>query len=577
MKKILFIALIVLIFFVPLTHAAPITSPIESWTATYNTGTEFREKAYDVATDSEGNVIIAGTIGYPINSTSHYKGFIVKYSPQGEKLWQYTDDQECWNPYVGVTLDSKDNIIFGRTLVVGFGGAGTQITEFDGEGGIIWSKSYGTAYLKSVGVDSQDNIIILYGSSAYRLSKYDSGGGIIWEKTGKEEASKVAVDSQDNIVITTCRKKIMDYKVLTVIKYDSGGAEAWKIDGPYLGSGSCSYMGVAVDSGDNILIATGRSLFRYSPAGKGKGSMNYLSNWHGLYAKDLIIDSADNVIITHYLQYFTSGDNIFDIFTLALNPDWTYKWAAVSGGIINKESHAIATDSEDNVIVAGEIGYENVKPLQINAFVVKYTENVPGGPVFIKPTPGLLYDYKLCDNLLFRWLPGPESTGTYYISAKLDGEQAVTDFEIKGTQLPLDYKWVETEADDGIWEYWVCNGKNNYQCTEHRFITKDTTPELEQPIEQTVTTGYAFKWSAIENAKRYVIKMTGLIGPKEWTVDNPLYFSLMSSNSHILTPVEYKALKGTEFTWSVSATCNTLPDVKYMSKLDYSEPEVFYK
>jgi len=99
-----------------------------------------------------------------------------------------------------------------------------------------------------------------------------------------------------------------------------------------------------------------------------------------------------------------------------------------------------------------------------------------------------------------------------------------------------------------------------------------------QPIESPVEPGYEFLWEPIVNTKNYVARLTGFIGPKEWTEGDPLYINLRTPTaSHVLTQAEYNVLKGEEFTWTVAATCNTLPDMDYMSRLEYPQPEVFYK
>lgn len=65
------------------------------WTSTFES--EFDASAFDVAVDSAGNALVAGSLA---DSTGRRLGLLVKYSPDGEQVWSdtYRLDSDNWCP-----------------------------------------------------------------------------------------------------------------------------------------------------------------------------------------------------------------------------------------------------------------------------------------------------------------------------------------------------------------------------------------------------------------------------------------------------------------------------------------------
>ncbi len=267
-----------------------------------------------VATDSRGNVIV---VGYEYNgSDDDWK--VISYSPAGEINWQQSYDGTFGHDIPrAVAVDSKDDVI-----VVGSENNGSdddwKIISYSPLGTINWQQSYDggngddTAY--AVGVDSDDNVIVagrVRGGSDddWKIISFSALGGINWQRSydgrnGDDSPHKIAVDSKDNVIVAGYEHNgsDVDWKV---ISYSSTGATNW--EGSYdSGSGDEEALNVSVDSNGNAVVVGTKD------AGCG-------SDWH-------------------IISYSPSG---------AIN------WQQSYSGNSNDWPLAVASDSDNNAVVAG--------------------------------------------------------------------------------------------------------------------------------------------------------------------------------------------------------------------------------
>lgn len=126
------------------------------WEKTFSSGGSW-DYSYGVVTDSLDNVIVSG---YNENSVSEWASIIVKYSPDGTKLWDIIDDTEPRWSYK-VAVDSYNNIIAagGRYLSYDW-----LTKKYDPNGNKIWERSFDFAgdYDEgcAVAIDSKNDIIV---------------------------------------------------------------------------------------------------------------------------------------------------------------------------------------------------------------------------------------------------------------------------------------------------------------------------------------------------------------------------------------------------------------------------------
>lgn len=235
----------------------PLTNTL-AW-YTYTLTQSAATSARSVATDSSGNVYVAGTG----NDGSNYI-ILAKYNPAGVLQWQRKLNQGSSPDAVGyVALDSS-----GNPYIAGRIGLYCAIAKYNSSGVLQWQRKLenfvGTITPKGITIDSSNNILItgIYfdstGPDLYMfVVKYNSSGTIQWQRqfysgpSGKGEGFGVATDSSGNVYVTGEDNQI------TLNKYNSSGTLQWQKKLTY-GTAS-SGRGITIDSLDNIYIVAANS------------------------------------------------------------------------------------------------------------------------------------------------------------------------------------------------------------------------------------------------------------------------------------------------------------------------------
>ena len=358
---------------------------VELWHKAYDSG--YGDWAFDVAVDSEDNVIVTG---YTTNEDGNNDYYTIKYDQDGNEIWNKSYDGGYNDEAHGVAVDSNDNVI-----VTGYsnitGDYDYYTIKYDKDGNEIWSEAYDDGnpdWAMGVAVDSQDNIIVTgdsrpSGGSSYLTIKYNQNGTEIWNNpTGGNEAFGVAVDSEDNVIVTG--QAGYPYGYWHTIKYHgANGTQIWLVT--YGGGGDNEGHRVAVDSEDNIIV-TGTSqpyftyanfwdyhTIKYDHNAKEIWSKTY-ENGYANWPMGLAVDSADNVIVT---GYSSNGSTDYNYYTIIYDKDGNEIASATYDNGYDDEAMGVAVDSEDNIIVTGHSSNENGNK---DYYTIKYeTVTVPAG------------------------------------------------------------------------------------------------------------------------------------------------------------------------------------------------------
>lgn len=305
--------------------------------------------ALRVATDSENNVILVGPGGETVTELPY--GAIVKYGPNGDFIWSDhrlvsiidgSVSQSCKTVSI---KQSSNKIIADLTKRYQYLKSTFSFPKAQRLFG-KWVRFY------DVVVDSNDDIIVV-GEIQHRLTeelrtvyviKYNSDGHVLWDRiykrywlTPRDLATGVAIDSKEDIFVSIKSKE----------------------------KNSDDYKGWILKLSSNSGLKLGESIYH------GKTAIFY----------DVAVDSEDNVFVAGH--YPTSGAMKVVKYSndLTLLNEW-------GPSILPIEPHAIDVDPNDNIIVAGHIGF----PSQKKQYVVKFSSD--GNVLWSNKSTesGILYD-----------------------------------------------------------------------------------------------------------------------------------------------------------------------------------------
>lgn len=216
---------------------------------------------------------------------------------------------------------------------------------------LLWEKLGITGEAYDVAVDSKNNVIVVGNSG---IMKYNSNGNLIWNILTNNLQS-VAVDSKDRIIVTgpvvSASTKI----------YDPNGNLLKEISFP-------GYE-ISVDSNDNIVVIGGLSTTKYDSS----GNLILTISWGGNAGT---VDSKGNILISDY------GSGNFN--TRKYDPNGNFLWLKVFDSGYNDTIYGVATDSFDNVIVAGYY----YPPSITGTVIIKYS---PDGTKILEMTDNTEY------------------------------------------------------------------------------------------------------------------------------------------------------------------------------------------
>ena len=336
-----------------------------------------QQNATAIATDAQGNVIVAGYFDGAIDfgggplygapcSSGRFWSFLAKLGPNGEHIWSKrfaNDSSQDSNRLRRMRVDASGNIVitgsfngkveFGGGLVTTSQARGVFVARFDSSGQHLWSKAYGGpagSYSDSygLGVDPSGSVGIAgvfsgsidvgggtmtsAGQQDVFIARFDSAGVPQWSKrfggTAQEWARDAAADDNGNLLVAGSFGASVDFGLGPVnttgyddgfvVKYDASGAAQWA--SVFKGSQSQMAMSVHADHAGNAIAG---------------GHFYGASTFAG--------------------TSLTAPDTMSDLFLVKLTsagaPVWVQKFAGSSSEYID----GLGSDSSNNVLLAGSI------------------------------------------------------------------------------------------------------------------------------------------------------------------------------------------------------------------------------
>lgn len=200
------------------------------------------DRAWSLAVDSDGNVVVVGffggTIGFggtPLVSAGSWDVFVVKLDPAGNTLWSKRFGDAQQQEAHSVAIDASGNIVvagmfwgavdFGGGPLTSAGATDMFVVKLDSAGNHSWSKSFGNTVNQNatnVAVSASGDVYVTgtcagaidfgagpvaaIGDSDAFLLSLDSTGGHRWSKrwgagNAYQGGSSVAVDSSNDVVV----------------------------------------------------------------------------------------------------------------------------------------------------------------------------------------------------------------------------------------------------------------------------------------------------------------------------------------------------------------------------------------
>jgi hypothetical protein len=303
----------------------------------YSGKAEYNDRFYDIAVDSENNVVVVGSksgnwTGYSLGSY-HNAWWVQKYSPDGqtllwEILWQDTYSS-AWQSALGVHIDAQDNVYVAGSSFGGWG-SGPQhqwvIYKYNKDGQVLLGPIkvnfvnyiYLQDYAYDVTVDAAGDIYAvgirgvsgteggIYNNLDWHVRKFSGmTGATIWQDTYSgpanllDYATGAVLDSQGNLLVTgytnkgTNNSTNINYDWL-MIKYDGAtGARLWmQTYESRPGASEACYKAV-VDNNDDFYVCG-----NVNPAGVLQRRIAKISGIDGATLAEAIWQSDNNGSLT---------------------------------------------------------------------------------------------------------------------------------------------------------------------------------------------------------------------------------------------------------------------------------------
>ncbi len=260
------------------------SSGTKQWTK--QLGSSGLDSANGITIDSSGNVYVTGMTfgGLDWNTSAGANDlFVVKYNSSGTKQWTEQLGSASSDFANGVATDSSGNVYVAGVTYGGLDGNSNQdnadlfVVKYNSSGTKQWTKQYGTGEYdeaRGVATDSSGNVYVVGGtkgnlngiSNSGRTDafviKFNSSGTKQWTKKlgtwQNDLANGVATDSSGNVYVAGGTYGGLDNNTnagnsdLFVVKYNSSGTKQWT---KQLGTSSNDYAyGVATDSSGNVYL-----------------------------------------------------------------------------------------------------------------------------------------------------------------------------------------------------------------------------------------------------------------------------------------------------------------------------------
>jgi hypothetical protein len=359
-----------LVLFTHLTYS----QATQEWAARFNGPGNSNDRAWSVATDTDGNVYVTGdSYSGTSNSTRDYS--TIKYNSAGVFQWESRYDGPGNNEDVALSIAVD---AFGNSYVAGYSlGGSTETTEdiatvkYNSSGVQQWVARYnGTGNARDQGfairVDATGNVYVTghtngggYGDVV--TLKYDPNGNLLWDRViaagGTGVGYALAVDGVGNAHVTGWKSGDM-----VTVKYDASGTQQWLQTFNGAANGQDQALSIALDGSANVYVTgwstgSGSGLDVATIKYDASGVQQWVQTFNGSanstdFARGIVVDSGGNVYSG--ASVFSSGTN-FDFAIIKYQSSGTQEWVHTYDGPGHADDQiwGVALDGLSNVYATG--------------------------------------------------------------------------------------------------------------------------------------------------------------------------------------------------------------------------------
>jgi hypothetical protein len=290
------------------------------WTRYYDSGES--ECLYRVTLDRQGNIICAG---WSSNDTIEAQCLVIKFSPDGNFMWERKYRIRDIDIFCDVTIDDSNNVSLAG-YSYSYSGGGDLIgffRKYDGEGNLIWTKFYDWSDEFYGIITSQDGSLFVFATGTDTLwqmltVRLNSFGDTLWTRKlswgGRDcRGWGIALDSFGNIIVAGYLRNVLTFD-WGIVKYTQTGDTIWARTADFTPNDwatdvatdvfgniyVCGNVGLIDTIGDYLLI-------KYNPSGDTIWTKRY-DNGYNDVAYGVVVDNYGNPIVTGYSSNGTNND-----------------------------------------------------------------------------------------------------------------------------------------------------------------------------------------------------------------------------------------------------------------------------
>lgn len=277
----------------------------ELWSATFQGDVAAEVGPTAIATDASGNIFVAGTIE---NLATRKDAALVKYSPDGERLWVRTyDGAKDEDTGAALVIDPLGNAYVAGKSVVPMSGSDMIAIKYDSQGNQLWTARYDyfETYDSSHNIDQGNAIAVTETGEVY------VGGATAWSGSPNTLSYVIAkyTQSMAPAAVTVKNSPIQ----LRLVATDADGDSVW------YGIASAPAHGMLSGTAPALTYTpaagfTGRDSFRYS-ASDGRVSTQAIVHIQVADApvlrgqrelQEFVLQLPTTVGLNYHLQYSTN-------------------------------------------------------------------------------------------------------------------------------------------------------------------------------------------------------------------------------------------------------------------------------